>query len=159
MKLARSLALALAVSTIGVSTWAAQHDQKQAPPATGAPSGPASSKAMTGKSGPDMTAMDTQMKVMQEMHDKMMAAKTPEARNALMADHLKTMQDSMRMMNGTADGMGGMMGDRMGGMKGDMKAGLKGGMAARQQMMEKRLDMMQALMQMMMDRQPAAPAK
>ena len=159
MKLARSLALALAVSTIGVSAWAAQHDQKQAPAATGAQSGPASSKAMTGKSGPDMTAMDTQMKVMREMHDKMMAAKTPEARNALMADHLKTMQDSMRMMNGTADGMGGMMGDRMGGMKSDMKGGLKSAMAARQQMMEKRLDMMQAMMQMMMDRQPAAPAK
>ena len=88
-----------------------------------------------------------------------MAAKTPEARNALMADHLKTMQDSMRMMNGTADGMGGMMGDRMGGMKSDMKGGLKSAMAARQQMMEKRLDMMQAMMQMMMDRQPAAPAK
>ena len=159
MKLARSLALALAVSTIGGSAWAAQHDQKQASPTTGVPPGPASSKAMPGKSGPDMTAMDTQMKAMREMHDKMMAAKTPEARNALMADHLKTMQESMRMMNGTADGMGGMMGDRMGGMKGDMKGGLKGGMAARQQMMEKRLDMMQAMMQMMMDRQPVAPAK
>ena len=159
MKSAHSLALALALCTIGVSTWAAQDDQKQVRPTTGASSGPASSKAMPGKAGPDMAAMDTQMKTMQAMHDKMMAAKTPEERNALMGEHLKTMQDSMRMMNGTADGMGGMMGDRMGGMKSDMKGGLKSAMAARQQMMEKRLDMMQAMMQMMMDRQPAAPAK
>ena len=167
MNLVQSLALALALSTIGVSTWAAQHDQKQSPPTTGAPSGPASSKVMPGKPGPDMASMDTQMKAMQAMHDKMMAAKTPEERNALMGEHLKTMQDSMRMMNGTADGMGGMMGDKMGGMKGDMKGGLKGGMkgglkggmAARQQMMEKRLDMMQAMMQMMTDRLPATPAK
>lgn len=159
MKLAHSLTLSFVLSAMNASTWAAQDDQHQALHPAGAASGPASSKAMTGKSGPDMTAMDTQMKAMREMHDKMMAAKTPEARNALMADHLKTMQDSMRMMNGAADGMGGMMGDRMGGMKSDMKGGLKSAMAARQQMMEKRLDMMQAMMQMMMDRQPAAPAK
>ena len=103
--------------------------------------------------------MDTQLKVMREMHDKMMAVKTPEERNSLMAEHLKTMQESMRMMNATADGMGGMMGDKMGGMKSDMKGGLKGAMAARQQMMEKRMDMMQAMMQMMTDRLPAAPMK
>ena len=159
MKLARSLSLALALCTIGVSTWAAQHDQKQARPPAGAASGPASSKAMPAKSGPTMAHMDTQLKTMWEMHDKMMAANTPEARNALMAEHLKTMQESMRMMNATAGGMGGMRGDRMGGTNSDMKGGLKGAMAARQQMMEKRLDMMQAMTQMMMDRLPAAPAK
>ena len=159
MKLAHSLALSFVLSAMNASTWAAQDDQHQAHHPAGAASGPASSKAMPGKGGPDMAAMDAQMAAMREMHDKMMATKTPEERNALMAEHLKTMQESMRMMNGTTDGMGGMMGDKMGGMKGDMKGGLKGGMAARQQMMEKRLDMMQAMMQMMTDRLPATPAK
>ena len=98
---------------------------------------------MPGKSGPDMARMDAQMKAMQEMHDKMMAAKTPEERNALMAEHMKTMQDGMTMMNGMSPG-------GMGGMKGDM--------AAHHQTMEKRMEMMQATMQMMMDRLPAAPA-
>ena len=159
MKLVQSLSLALALSAVGVSAFAAQDEEHKSHHPAGAASGPASSKAMPGKAGSDMAAMDTQMAAMREMHDKMMATKTPEERNALMAEHLKTMQESMRMMNGAADGMGGMMGDKMGGMRGDMKGGLKGGMAARQQMMEKRMDMMQAMMQMMTDRLPATPAK
>ena len=43
--------------------------------------------AMPGKSSPDMARMDTQMKAMRQMHDKMMAAKSPDERNALMAEH------------------------------------------------------------------------
>jgi hypothetical protein len=35
---------------------------------------------------------------MQEMHEKMMAARTPAERQALMADHMKAMQDGMAMM-------------------------------------------------------------
>ena len=79
------------------------------------------------------------------MHLKMMAAKTPEARTALVADHMKTMQDGMAMMRGMpSGGMGG-----MGGMKGDMDG--------HHQMMEKRMEMMQTMMQMMMDRLPSTP--
>ena len=92
-----------------------------------------------------MAMMDAQMKTMQGMHDKMMAAKTPEERNKLMAEHMKTMQDSMKMM-GDMKGMQGMQ-------------GMTGGIGARHQMMEKRMDMMQSMMQMMMDQMPATPAK
>jgi len=106
----------------------------------------ASSMAM-----PDqMTTMDAQMKTMQGMHEKIMNAKTPEERSKLMAEHMKTMQDGMAMMDG-------MSGAGMGGMKG--MPGMGGDMGARQQMMEKRMEMMQAMMKMMMDRMPAAPAK
>ena len=56
-----------------------------------------------------MAAMDSQMNVMREMHEKMMAAKTQEERNALMADHAKAMQDGMNMMGSMAS-MGGMKG-------------------------------------------------
>lgn len=87
--------------------------------------------------GAGMAHMDPQMKAMREMHDKMAAAKTPEARNALMAEHMKLMQDGMAMMGG------------MGPMRGDM--------AARQQSMEKRMEMMQSMMQMMVDRMQAMP--
>ena len=141
MKIARSLVLVITVAS--ASAWAAQDDQHQAHHPTGAATSTAA-KAMPGKAGPDMARMDTQMKAMQEMHDKMMAAKTPEERNALMAEHMKTMQEGMTMMNGMSPG-------GMGGMKGDMPA--------RHQMMEKRMEMMQSMMQMMMDRLPAAPAK
>jgi hypothetical protein len=97
-----------------------------------------------------MAAMDSQIKAMRELHEKLLSAKTPEERNALMAAQMKTMQDgmaSMNMMGGS--GMGGMQGGKP--MPGDMNQ--------RQQMMEKRMEMMQSMMQMMMDRLPPVPAK
>ena len=125
--------------------------------APGMPMGAAPAGSMA---TPDhMAKMDAHMKTMQAMHEKMMNAKTPEERSQLMAEHMKTMQDGMAMMEGMSGaGMGGMKG--MGGM-GDMKGmhGMAGDMGARHQMMEKRMEMMQTMMKMMMDRMPAAPVK
>ena len=73
------------------------------------------------------------MKSMKEMHAKMMAAKTFEEGQALMGEHMKAMQDGMSMM---------------GQMKGE-----KGGMSP--DAMNKRMDMMELMMQMMMDREAA----
>lgn len=104
-----------------------------------------------GKMG-QMDQMDGHMKTMQDMHQKFMAAKTPEERKALMPEHMTVMQDAMGMMQG----MSGM------GMMGDMKAKSgksPGDMAAHHQMMEKRMEMMQSMMQMMMDRLPGAGEK
>ncbi len=147
MKLAHSLSLALAISAVGAPGWAADADDHQAHHPAGAASAPAT-KAMPGKARTDTARMNSQMMAMQDMHDKMMAAKTPAERDALTAEHMKIMQDSMTMMNGMSPG----------GMGGGM-AGMKGDMAARHQTMEARMEMMQATMQMMMDRLPAAPAK
>ena len=101
-----------------------------------------------------MAGMDAHMKAMQAMHDKMAAARTPEERQALMAEHMKLMQEGMAMMGGMGPGMG------MGAMSGGK--GKPGGAMSpqmRQQMVEKRMDMMQSMMQMMMDRMQApAPA-
>ncbi|CDS52743.1 hypothetical protein [Polaromonas sp. CG9_12] len=133
MKTIPSIALALAMAAIGAPTWAASHAQPD-------PHHPAGSAAAPKA----MSRMDDQMKVMQAMHDKMMAAKTPEERSALMAEHIKTMQDGMSMMNGMSQG----------GM-----AGMPGDAVTRNQMMEKRMEMMESMMQMMMDRLPAAPVK
>jgi len=143
MKLVHSLSFVLAIATVGTPVLAAQADQHQAHHPAGSASAP-TSKAMAGKAHPQMAQMDSQMKAMREMHDKMMGAKTPQERSALMAEQMKTMQNGMTMMNGMSSG-------GMGGMKGDM--------AAHHQMMEKRMEMMQAMMQMMMDRLPAEPAK
>lgn len=106
-----------------------------------------------------MAKMDAQMKSMQAMHDKMMNAKTPEERSKLMAEHMKTMRDGMTMMEGmSGTGMKGMKG--MKDMK-DMKdmQGMSGDIGAHQQMLEKRMDMMQSMMKMMMDQMPAGTAK
>ena len=133
----------LAMALVAPSAWAATDDQHAGHhPAAGA-SGPAA-KAMPGKANPSMARMGAQMKVMRDMHDKMVAATTPEERNALMAEHMKAMQDGMAMMNGMA--APGMTSGR-------------GEMGASHQAMEERMEMMQTMMQMMMDRLPAGAAK
>ena len=146
MKTVHLLCLALAVP-IGASAWAAQPDQHTGHHPAGAASAPLS-KPMPGKAGADMAKMDAQTKAMRQMHERVMAAKTPEEQNALMAEHMKTMQDGMAMMNGAPpEGMS------------SMKGSMTGDMAVHHRMMEKRMEMMAASMQMMMDRLPATPAK
>jgi len=83
--------------------------------------------------------MDSMMQSMREMHERVMAAKTPEERAALMQQHMKTMQDGMAMMR------------RMHGAKGGMGPG--GGMSMGHEMMGKRMEMMETMMQMMVDRE------
>ena len=143
MKLVRPLSLALALFAVGAPSWAAQHDQHKAHHPAGSAS--AVSQSMPGKTTPEMARMANQMKAMQEMHDKMMAAKTPEERSALMAEHMKSMQEGMGMMKG------------MGGMTGPKSPPTS--MTERQTMMEQRMDMMQTMMEMMVDRLPQTPAK
>jgi len=92
--------------------------------------------------------MDAMMKSMQEMHDKMMAAKTPEERAKLMQEHMKLMQDGMAMMGQMRGGKGGM---GMGGMTG-------GGKPMSPEMMDKRMDMMEMMMKMMVDREAMKPS-
>ena len=144
MKLVRPVSLAFALIAAAGPSWAAQHDQHEAHhPAASASA--ATSKSTPGKTTPEMARMANQRKAMQEMHDKMMAAKTPEERNALMTEHMKTMHDGMGMMKG------------MGGMAAAKSPPTD--MAQRQAMMEQRMDMMQTMMEMMVDRLPPSPAK
>jgi hypothetical protein len=153
MKLATSLAVALAVAITTAQSWAATPAEQDAHHPAGAAS-TNTAKTMPSNSKLAMAGMDSQMKSMQEMHNKMMAAKTPEERNALMAEHMKTMQDGMTMMNGmSSSGMSGMSG-----MPKDM-ATRHQMMEKHMEMMEKHMEMMQSMMQMMMDRLPPVPAK
>jgi hypothetical protein len=136
-KLFNVCAITLAIlSPISFAAGQADHEQHH-PDTTAANSAP--NKAPRPVNAPkansdQMRKMDAQIKTMREMHDKMMAAKTPEERSALMADHMKSMQDGMAMMD-----------NMMGGKSAD-KATLP------PQMMQKQMEMMQMEMQMMMDR-------
>jgi hypothetical protein len=85
------------------------------------------------------------------MHTKMMNAKTPEERHALMGEHMKAMQGGMDMMKGMS-GMGGMGGT------GDSKA-MPADMAQRQPMMTQHMAMMQMMMDMMAQRMSPASGK
>ncbi len=146
MKIVRSFSLALAMISVGTLVWAADDTQHDAHHPAGSSSAP---RAVPGKASIDMSGMNTQMKAMGEMHDKMMAAKTPEERNALMTEHIKIMQESIAIM------MRGMSA----GAAGDMKGMQKSEMATHYQMMEKRMEMMQSMMQMMIDRLPVPAGK
>lgn len=143
-------AASLSVMAQAADEHKAHHPAGSTPPASAqmkAPAKPMGAGPMAG-----MTKMDEHMKSMQAMHEKMMAAKTPEERQALMDEHMKLMQDGMGMMQQMGAGMQG-----MGGMQGGK--GMSSNMAERHQMMEKRMEMMQSMMQMMMDRLPATPTK
>ena len=145
MKIVRSFSLAIAIISVVTFVGAADNTQHDAHHPAGTTS---VSKVMPGNASSDMSAMNTQIKTMEEMRGKMMAAKTPEERTALMAEHMKTMQDSMTMMKGMSSGA-----------MGDMK-GMQGrDMATHHQVMEKRMEMMQSMMQMMIDRLPVPAGK
>ena len=119
-----------------------------------APSSPGMSNNMAAPV--PMAAMEPRMKAMQDMHQKMMGAKTPEERQVLMAEHMKAMQGGMAMMK-DMQGMQGM--GASGGMAGmgDGK-GMPADMAKRHQMMTDHMATMQMMMDMMADRMPPAPA-
>ena len=147
MKTAYLLSLAFSISLLCTAGWAAQHDQHTGHHPAGVASAPLS-KPLPGKASADMAKMDAHTKAMRQMHNKVMNSKSPEERNVLMAELMKMMQDGMAMINSTPSaGMG------------SMKSGLKGDMATHHQLMEKRMEMMAASMQMMMDRLPVLPAK
>ena len=143
MKTIFTLALA-AMTAAGIAAHAADDTEHSAHHPARAASTPAARATLRQTPPAARERADAQMKSMREMHDKMMAAGTPEERNALMAEHMRTMQDAMEMMKG--------MGPRA-------MSGMQGNAAARSQMVEERMELMESMMQMMMDRLPAASAK
>ncbi|MBI3283870.1 MAG: hypothetical protein HYZ65_03335 [Burkholderiales bacterium] len=101
--------------------------------------------ATQGTAPASMVKMDQQMKMMRDMHERMMGAKSAEERSGMMAGHMKAMQAGMAMMD-----------DMRAAARHKMKGKLPAAMLEQHQMMEQRMDMMQSMMQMMMDRLPAA---
>lgn len=158
--LAASLLLAVLLPLPALAATAAEHDHNHGQPpgaATGAP--PAA--APTASAPAADKRVEDQMQRMRELHEKMMAAKTPAERQKLRAEGMKLMQDGMAMMK---DMQGGGMGMGMmdkGGMAQDDQTG-KMDMHKCMDMhgsMEKRMDMMETMMQTMLDQQATAPAK
>ncbi len=163
MKLAHGLFLILTGTILCTPVMALQDDEHKShhptPTTEAANPAPAALPAETvNKHKMEMAHMDAHMKHMRDMHEKMINAKTTKARKALMDEHMKIMQEGMKMMSAMSshkmEGMDGM------GMKMDMKKdmpakgmdAMKDKMAMHHEMMEKRMEMMQMMMQMMVDR-------
>ena len=100
-----------------------------------------------------MPRMQENMKEMQQQMEKLHATTDPKERQKLMQEHMQTMQDNMKSMRG----MGGpMMTGMMGGKPGTSAPGMMSGDPKHQQeMMEKRMDMMQMMMEQMMQHDQA----
>ena len=97
--------------------------------------------------------MDAHMQTMHAFHEKLQKA-SPDERRALMSEHHELMQEGMKMMGMASAGMQGM--EMMGSMHSQTtKDQSDAPSAAHHTMMLKRMDMMQSMMQMMMDRMPA----
>lgn len=119
----------LASATVSLAASDGASHKAHRPTAASAPS--AKSKKLAG--------VDQQIKQMLAMHEKMMAATTPEERAALMDEQMKSMQNGMHMMDMMKRDSSGMpMSDQM------------------HEMMEKRLDMMQMMMDRLSAQNPPA---
>ena len=136
--------IALSVATL--ATACAGPGAVTAPPSSPLPAADRSGQAAQTGTPTSMATMEPRMKAMHEMHHKVMTAKTPEERQMLMADHMKAMQGGMAMMNDMSamPGMGGMAEGK----------GMPADMAKHHQMMAQRMDSIQMMMDMMMQRMP-----
>jgi hypothetical protein len=102
-----------------------------------------------------MGQMDEHMKRMQGLHEKMASATTSEERQRLMDEQRQEMQQGMATMQRMQHG-DSMMGSAGMGMMGH--TGKPADQKTQMQMMEKRMDMMQTMMQTMLDQQSAPAA-
>lgn len=131
---------------------AAAHDHTHAQAVTTAPQKNAAPKSPAPKDGAQRNAdMDAQIAHMRALHERLSRAKTPEERQALMAEQAKVMQESMALMHSTMPMMQG-----RGAMHGKMpmnQSDMAEHMRMCHDMMGQRMEMMQEMMQMMMDRQ------
>jgi len=138
--------LALAVGTVVLlaagSPWA-QDSKAQVPNTVAAAPSSGSSMDMSGQ-------MDEHMQMMKTLHEKLMSATTPEARRIVMDRQREEMQGCMATMNHMKQG-GGAMGNMGGGMM--EQKGASADATPQMRMMQKRMDMMEMMMQTMMDRQ------
>lgn len=138
----------------------AHHPEQKADASKAAAAAPAD----TGKT---IQKMSGNLKKMESQLEKLGKAKTPEERQELLQEHMKTMKENMMMGRSMmAESMGcqmmgpGMMGGGMMGGGDGTGAGIPpDAMMNRMQMMEKRMDAMQMMLDQMKSQTPAQPMK
>jgi len=145
--------LVIAASVIGTASIHAAQNEKS-PPAQSVQMQHGQMPRMDDK---QMAQMQERMKEMQSQMERIHKTKDPNERRKLMQEHMESMNQGMKMMRGMGGGMTmGMMGGQSGGMgPGMMRDDGKPAMdpKQRQDMMEKRMDMMHMMMEQMMQHQ------
>ena len=171
---ANALALVVAAFATPVFAQATGQDHHAAHHPAAAASGPVAPRAASGDE------FSAQMDKMRDMHKRMQAARTPAERQALMDEHMKLMRSGMALLSeeesgpgsrgmgkGRMGGMGGMHGQRDGSAakssgpapEAGCSHGMEGGMMGMHGAMERRMALLEQMMQMMVDRESAIPRK
>ena len=143
----KSLTVVVSIVSAALAVGASLAQEANAPAQPATAGQPASAMDMTAQKG----GMGEHMNKMQALHDKMMSAITAGGRQTAMDEACKEMQEGMGVMQPMMHA--GMMGEGMmdGGVMG--QKGKSTDADAQMQMMDKRMDMTQMMMQMMMDQQ------
>ncbi len=123
-----------------------EHHPEKAAPGAKAPKASASPQA----DDKSVAQMQEHMKKMQDLMARLQKTTDPAERRKLMDEHTKEMQEGMQMMRGMG---GGMMGQAP--KDGAAKPGMGRGAPMSPETMERRMDMMQMMMEQMMQRQKA----
>lgn len=131
-----------------------EHHPEKAGPAAKAPKAPAKPQV----EDKSIAQMQEHMKKMQDIMARMQKTTDPAERQKLMSEHMQAMQEGMKSMRGMGGGMmqgmgGGMMGQAP--KSGAGKPGMGRGAPMPPEMMERRMDMMQMMMEQMMQHQKA----
>ncbi len=105
-----------------------------------------------------------QMKKMMAQMERIKATKDPRERQRLMQEHMDSMHEGLQALRPSGGGMMQMMGCQMMNDKPDgkgqacpMMEGARKGPGERMDMMEKRMDMMQMMMEQMVERESQKP--
>jgi hypothetical protein len=118
--------------------------------------------AMSMEMDKPMPPMQENMKKMQQQMEKIQATTDPKERQALMQEHMQAMQECMKTMRGMSDPMMKDGGEHDGMAKSGHKKMTGDNMMRHHAMMEKRMDMMQMMMEQMLQHDQAMqsmPAK
>lgn len=157
-----SILAAAIVAALSVPIASAQNKPAPAKPAVNVDTGKAApdtaAPAMNMDTGQPSAKSQANMDKMKQQMDKISATTDPKERQKLLQAHMETMQENMKTMRDMgsdktkcAGGQGAMAtGDKMGGMP-------MPDMASCQDMGNKRMDMMQDMMEQMMQRDAAKP--
>ncbi len=124
-----------------------EHHPEKAAPAAKAP------KTQAGPQADDkaIAQMQGQMKKMQDIMARMQQTTDPADRQKLMTEHMQAMEEGMKTMRGMSGTMRGMMGRKEG-----AGTGMGGAGPMSPEMMERRVNMMQMMMEQMMQHQNAS---
>ncbi|MFE8069980.1 hypothetical protein QQM79_02885 [Marinobacteraceae bacterium S3BR75-40.1] len=142
LSMARPIVLSLVLAAPAIAQSGPEHEQHHNDEAASSAQSPSQSGGMM---------VEQMQEHMQRMHDQMSrirAETDPEKRQALMREHIKAMQDMMAKMHGE----GGMMAQG-GMMMGQGQSIGEGNASPLHMQLERRMDMMESMMQQMLEMQ------